>query len=80
MSQDVALLVQLAALDQAPIPEDLPDRRTQGLGAVDDEQPSALRVKAALDEVSKQRLRDAAVLRIAFPKAQNLLLPLTVDA
>ena len=42
--------------------------------------PRALGVETALNQVSKQRLRDAAVLGVAFPNAQNLLLPPAVDA
>ena len=50
--QNVAFFVQLAALDDAQIPEDLPDGRAQGLGPIDDEQPSPLWVDTPLDEVS----------------------------
>jgi hypothetical protein len=41
---------------------------------------SPLWVETPLDEVSQQGLGHTAVLRVAFPKAQNLLLPLEIDA
>jgi hypothetical protein len=76
VAQDVAQLVDLAALDLRKAPERLLDRRDQRRGSVDHEQPAPLRIEAARHEVPQQRPDHLAVLRGSLPKAQNLLLPL----
>jgi len=80
MAQNVSLLVELAAVNDTQGTEDLPDSRPQGFGPIDDEQTSSLMVQAPVNEIPEQGLGHAAVLRGAFPKAQNLLLSLPIDA
>ena len=80
MTQHVALLVELAALYHAQVPEDLSDGRPNRLGPIDDEQPGLFLRKASIDQVAQQRLGDPAVLCSPFPKSQNLLLPIGIDA
>jgi hypothetical protein len=47
--------------------------------SVDHEQSCSLGVEATVHQISQQRFGDAAVLRVAFSEAQNLLLSLEID-
>ena len=76
---DVAPLVHLATLDQRRMPEAPPDRLGERLGAVDDVEPGALGIEAAIDQVVEQGLHRGRVLRRALGQAQHVLLAARVD-
>ena len=80
MPQDVATLMDLAALDLGQWTEDLLDRRGQRFSAVDYEDLGSFLIETPLYEIPKQGSGHLAVLRVAFSKSQNLLLPLVIDA
>jgi hypothetical protein len=66
MPQDVALLVELATLHHAQVPENLSDGRSNRLRSIDDEQPGLFLGKTSIDQVAQQCLGDTAVLRVAL--------------
>src|SRR3989442_13216313 len=78
--QHVAHLVDLAALDQGPGPEDAADRLAHPLAAVDHEQPGAFDEQTALDEVLEQTLTHLLTLAAASSDSQYLLAPRRVDS
>ena len=56
------------------------DRLPRSLRPIDHEQALTRRGEAALDQVFPQRLGRLGVLRRPFTKAENMLIPLVVDA
>src|SRR2546426_11601508 len=78
--QHVAHLVDLAALDQGPGPEDAADRLAHPLAAVDHEQPGAFDEQTALDEVLEQTLTHLLTLAAASSDSQYLLAPRRIDS
>ena len=62
MVKDIAFLVLHAALNGHVVAEHPPDRFTQCLRSVDDQQQSLLDVQAAVDEIGQQRGGDGSVL------------------
>ena len=66
---DVAALVDLAALEGGHRPEGPLDRLGERLGAVDDEEPGHFRVEAAGGQVVEQRLHRGGILRGTFGQA-----------
>jgi hypothetical protein len=58
---NVADLVQLTALDDRPV-EDLADRRSEGLGAVDHHQDRTTHIETTIAKVGEKRLDDRGVL------------------
>ena len=69
-----------AALNDAVLAESGRDRRSDGLAAVDDEQPRLLGVQAPLDQIAEQGVTHGLVLGAALPQTQWVLAPLGVDA
>lgn len=78
--KDVATPVNLATLQRAHGTEDLSDRGAQRLRAIHDEEPSPVRIEASVEKIPEERLRHPAVLGRSLPKAQDMLLPLGIDA
>jgi len=68
--QDVAQLVDLAALDHGDIAEGLAQSRPARVGLIDHEEPPGDR-EPSLDQVGEQRLGHPGVLRLALPSASS---------
>ena len=75
MLQDVAALVDLAAMDERGPATVLADRFAQSRAAVDDEEHRAVEIEAALAEIGQQRLAHRRVLRRALAQREHVLLP-----
>ena len=69
MTEDVSLLVSLAALHHRELAVDVSDRAPQRLRSVDDKQYRALGGQPSLDEVGEQRGGDPGVLGAALAKS-----------
>ena len=76
---DVARLVDLAALDRRMAAERGANRLRQRLRAVDDEQAIGLRIEPAPRQVVEQSLADGGVLRRPFHHRKRMLFSLAVD-
>ena len=76
---NVAGLVNLAALDRRVAAESLADRLGERLGAVDDEEAADAGIEAALDQVVEQRLDRGGVLGSVLDDGQLELVARRVD-
>src|SRR6185369_3520637 len=76
---DVPRFVDLTALDQAVLPEDLAHRLLEGLRTIENEEQLLLRVHSAANQVIEESAADLRVLRRSVPEAENLLLALPID-
>src|ERR1700728_234255 len=79
MVLDVALLVNLASLDERAHSELGADRLRERLTAVDDEEHRAIRADATRFEVGEQAATGGRVLRRAFVEAEGVLVTLLVN-
>lgn len=77
--EDVARLVDRAALDRRIAPEDPADRHRQRLRPVDEEQPRHRGIEPALHQVVEQRLHHSGVLRRSLDRAARVLHAGAVD-
>lgn len=77
--EDVAHLVDLAALHQRDVAEEIPHGFSQRLRAVEDHQQTAVRAEAAALEIGQQRLAERRVLRGAFPQPEGVFLAVRRD-
>jgi hypothetical protein len=77
---DVARLVNLAALDRRVTAERAADRLDQRLRAIDDEQPTHARIQPALDQVVQQRLHHRGIFAGAFQQAKRVFCAFAIDA
>src|SRR5262249_54673685 len=80
MPEDIAELVDLAALDEAERAGRFPDRLPQSRAAVDDEEQRPIEAEAALLQVGQQRLAHRRVLGRALPQGQDVLGALCIQA
>ena len=80
MAQHVAPFVELTALDGRERAAHRADGRGERLRTVDHKEARPVRVQAAIDEVTQERFGHAALFGVALPEAQNLLLPLRINA
>ncbi len=69
----------MAAVHQRVLAEDVLDRASERLGAVDHEQDRLLGIEAAVDEVGQQRPRERGVFGRAFPEPERDLDPVARD-
>ena len=65
----------LAPLDQGPVPEGLPNGRSQPLAAVKDHQHALGDVEAPLDQRPQERRQHLRVLGVRFDEAQEAFFP-----
>ena len=72
--------MELAPLDRGVGAEGAADDFAQRLGAVDDEQPTDLRVEPALDQIVDQRLDDSGIFGRPLDQAERMLIAVAVDA
>ena len=77
---DVATLVDLAALDGGGHTESVADRFAERLRAIDDEQPGHPRIEPPADEIVEQCLDDDRVLRRPLDDGQDMLVAVAIDA
>lgn len=77
--EDVAQLVDLAALDERDGPEEIADGFPQGSRAIEDHQQTAVGSQVTALQVREQRLAERRVLRRAFPQAGCVFLPVGGD-
>src|SRR5215468_3247686 len=76
MLEDVAPLVDVAALDDRPRPAGVTDRFAEAGAAVDHEEDRRVEIQSALAEVRQQALTDGGVLGRAFAQGEDVLLAL----
>src|SRR6185295_11186906 len=79
MIEHVAQLVDLAALDQGPTAENLPNRGADALATVDHEQTDPLHRQASLHQVAQQGPAHLFALTAAFHHSQHSLRPVRLD-
>jgi hypothetical protein len=72
--------MELAPLDRRVSAEGAADDCAQRFGAVDDEQPTDLRVEPALDQIVDQRLDDSGIFGRPLDQAERMLIAVPVDA
>ena len=77
---DVASLMNLAALDRRVATEGAADRLGQRLRTIDDEQPADVRIQPALDQIVQQRLYHSGVLGGAFQQTERMFGAITINA
>ncbi len=75
MLEDVAALVDLAAMDERGRAAVLADRLAQARPAVDDEEHRAVEIEPALAQVGEQRLAHRRVLRGPLAQREDVLVP-----
>ena len=71
--EDVALLVDLAALNDGVLPEDARDGLVERLRSVEDEEILAVSVESSPDHVGEELLDDLSVLGRALPEPEDVL-------
>ena len=80
MVEDVAGLVDLAALHQRGATEDRGDRRPQRLRPIEHGQHASIGAQAAALQVGEQTLTDGCVLRRTFPEPERVFRAVSADA
>ena len=71
--EDVALLVDLAALNDGVLPEDARDGLVERLRSVEDEEILAVGVESSPDHVGEEFLDDLSVLGRVLPEPEDVL-------
>ncbi len=77
--QNVARLVNLAALDRRIASEGPPDRLGQCFRAVDDEEARRAGIEPMLDEIVDERLHGRRLFRRALDEAERVFVAVRVD-